>query len=205
MPHLWERFLPPGRTEKASTMLPCQFESFPLQHLQQDVQRTPTAAHENSQNDPPPWMCRMWSCFLPAISTSSSSTHPHWRETLQVSGTDKKYRYPDNFNNHLLSLLQVCWQAFAHSSVLKLHIRKHTGEKPFECPICSVGFSQLPHLKKHMLSIHNQDKSYLCKSCNIFFKTKLDHQNHMASCSPEAQSAASVEEIIDRNVRCLRI
>lgn len=86
----------------------------------------------------------------------------------------------------ILFLLKVCWQAFAHSSVLKLHIRKHTGEKPFKCSVCKVtetAFSQLPHLKTHMRAIHGMDKAYNCEYCSEYFKTKHELQEHKIKCS----------------------
>ncbi|CAH1400084.1 unnamed protein product [Nezara viridula] len=77
----------------------------------------------------------------------------------------------------------VCHMAFAHSTALKMHVRRHTGEKPFKCLICdNKAFSQLPHLKKHMLSIHKTNKPYICTGCNSFFKIKTQLQEHLETC-----------------------
>ncbi|KAF6202744.1 hypothetical protein GE061_003146 [Apolygus lucorum] len=78
----------------------------------------------------------------------------------------------------------VCHMAFAHSTALKMHVRRHTGEKPFKCLICdNKAFSQLPHLKKHMLSIHKTNKPYYCIGCKLFFQTKIQLQEHQEVCT----------------------
>ena len=38
------------------------------------------------------------------------------------------------------------------------------------CNLCKKSFSQLPHLKKHMLCVHNTDKPYYCEKCEGFYK-----------------------------------
>ncbi|MCP9256845.1 hypothetical protein DINM_000066, partial [Dirofilaria immitis] len=43
----------------------------------------------------------------------------------------------------------ACSKEFNKISILKRHRRIHTGQKPFECDICSKGFTERDNLKIH--------------------------------------------------------
>jgi len=83
----------------------------------------------------------------------------------------------------MVQMSVTCDKAFSRSG--NIHMRVHTGDKPYKCSLCTKSFSDSNNLQSHKRHVHSNRRRYHCPYCG-----KLFNREHGLKCPVHIHTGA---------------
>ncbi|XP_026324782.1 zinc finger protein 578-like isoform X2 [Hyposmocoma kahamanoa] len=123
-------------------------------------------------------------CGQLVLSITQHMRHIHKQSVLHKCPTcGKEFTVVARLRNHMLIhtnifnfFCDLCPYKCKHKYYLVMHMRTHTGEKPYKCPECPATFVNPSNLNKHKLT--HQEKQFKCFLCEKAFRTTSALREH---------------------------
>uniref|UniRef100_A0AAR2JGR2 C2H2-type domain-containing protein n=1 Tax=Pygocentrus nattereri TaxID=42514 RepID=A0AAR2JGR2_PYGNA len=181
---------PRGRPRKEKRVIKCEFCGRPFNHASAYI------IHRRVHTGEKPFSCQVCSRAFAQLSNLRSHMKVHNvprvlsmqhsgkfqnKTTVAESVTQNQPIVTASFRNdaHIKSsgpfrrsrkpvACPICGKIFPYKSVLKIHLRIHSGEKPYSCRVCGKSFTQACTVRVHE-RVHWSIKPFLCSKCGKGF------------------------------------
>lgn len=79
----------------------------------------------------------------------------------------------------------VCGKVFSNRGNVVKHMTLHSALKPWNCPICNVGFNSNRAWEHHNIQNHSTDRAHTCPVCNKSFAVRDNLKEHLLFHGPK--------------------
>ncbi|XP_065091298.1 uncharacterized protein LOC135712271 isoform X1 [Ochlerotatus camptorhynchus] len=153
------------------------------------IERSYFEYHMNQHNGLKPYICSFEGCgrqYSNKITRDRHEVLVHCDEgyKYECDQCDEKFKYRSTFDYHYAIKHEsqkvpctVCGKLLKHKSLLREHLRRHTGH--FPCNVCGKILQKKYSLDVHMRT-HTNEKPYPCELCGQCFMLKVQMKTHLA-------------------------
>lgn len=113
------------------------------------------------------------------------------RQKQQTAASPPQDKPKDSYPNERMCPFPQCNKSCPSASSLEIHMRTHSGERPFVCLICLSAFTTKANCERH-LKVHTDSLNGVCHGCGFISTTRDILYTHLVTshmvCQPGSHS-----------------